>query len=225
VEIAEQLARTIRNERNSSSNRSILYQEHGWSPMSSQPGLPADATGPITTTVTRRIKPGHEAAYEEFLAGIIGAAKSFPGYVGVEVFRPASGQSGEYRTVYRFDSPTHLRAWLDSPQRAAWLQRAEPHVAGPMRTQFLTGLEGWFTLPTQPGTAPPPPYKMAILTWVTIFPLITLVVVASAPLIGGLHPVARLAITTLVTVPLMTWVVMPRVTWLLRRWLYPGRRR
>jgi antibiotic biosynthesis monooxygenase (ABM) superfamily enzyme len=35
---------------------------------------------------------------------------------------------------------------------------------------------------------------------------------------------ARLGITTALAVPLMTWVVMPRVTWLLRRWLYPDRR-
>jgi antibiotic biosynthesis monooxygenase (ABM) superfamily enzyme len=184
---------------------------------------PLAGTGPVTATVTRRVKPGHEAAYEEFLAGIGGAAKAFPGYLGEEVFRPGGGGGGEYRIVYRFDTPAHLRAWLDSPERAAWLPRAEPHVAGPMRTQFLTGLEGWFTLPAQPGAPPPPPYKMAILTWVTIFPLITVVVVLSAPLIGGLHLVLRLAVTTLVTVSLMTWVVMPRVTALLRRWLYLGR--
>jgi antibiotic biosynthesis monooxygenase (ABM) superfamily enzyme len=188
------------------------------------PGLPAEVEGPVITTVTRRVKPGHEAAYERFLAGISGAARAFPGYLGVEVFHPAGGQGGEYRTVYRFDSPAHLRAWLDSPERAAWLARAEPHVAGPMRTQVLTGLEGWFTLPSQPGAPPPPPYKMAVVTWMTIFPLITLVVVASAPLLGSLPLVARLAVTTGVTVPLMTWVVMPRVTRLLHRWLYPGRR-
>jgi uncharacterized protein len=192
--------------------------------MSWEPELRDDAAGPVTATVTRRVKPGHEPAYEEFLAGINGAAKAFPGYLGEEVFRPAGGAGGEYRIIYRFDSPAHLRAWLDSGERAAWLARAEPHVAGPMRTEFLTGLESWFTLPTQPGAPPPPPYKMAILTWATIFPLITLVVVASAPLIGGLPLVPRLAVTTLVTVSLMTWVVMPRVTWLLRRWLYPGRR-
>jgi uncharacterized protein len=192
--------------------------------MSSKRELPAEVEGPVTTTVTRRIKPGHEAAYEEFLAGISSAARAFPGYLGIEVFRPAPGQGDEYRTVYRFDSSAHLRAWLDSPERAAWLQRAEPHVAGPMRTQFLTGLESWFTVPTRPGVAPPPLYKMAILTWVTIFPLITLVVVVSAPLLGSLPLVVRLAVTTLVTVSLMTWVVMPRVTRLLHRWLYPGRR-
>ena len=93
-----------------------------------------------------------------------------------------------------------------------------------MRTQILTGLESWFTLPAQPGAAAPPPYKMALVTWVTIFPLITVVVIVAAPLIGGLPLVPRLAVTTLVTVSLMTWVVMPRVTRLLRRWLYPGRR-
>jgi antibiotic biosynthesis monooxygenase (ABM) superfamily enzyme len=192
--------------------------------MSSDPALPAGAAGPVTATVTRRVKPGHEDAYEEFLAGISGAAKAFPGYLGEEVFRPDGGPGGEYRIVYRFDSPAHLSGWLDSEERAAWLQRAEPHAAGPMRTQFLTGLESWFTLPRQPGTPPPPPYKMAVLTWATIFPLITLVVVVSAPLIGRLPLVPRLAVTTLVTVSLMTWVVMPRVTRLMRGWLYPGHR-
>jgi len=189
-----------------------------------EPELRDDAAGPVTATVTRLVKPGHEPAYEEFLAGINGAAKAFPGYLGEEVFRPAGGAGGEYRIIYRFDSPAHLRGWLDSGERAAWLARAEPHVAGPMRTEFLTGLETWFTLPTQPGAPPPPAYKMAIVTWAAIFPLITLVVAASAPLMGGLPLVPRLAVTTLVTVSLMTWVVMPRVTWLLRRWLYPGHR-
>jgi uncharacterized protein len=65
---------------------------------------------------------------------------------------------------------------------------------------------------------------MALVTWATIFPLITLVAFATAPLLGRLPLLARLAVTTGVTVPLMTWVVMPRVTRLLGRWLYPDRR-
>jgi uncharacterized protein len=192
--------------------------------MGVDPELPAEAERPVTTTVSRRVKPGHEAAYEQFLTGIIGAARAFPGHLGVEVFRPAPGGDGEYRIIYRFDTVAHLRAWLDSAEHAAWLARAEPHVAGPIQTQVLTGLESWFTLPSQPGIPPPPPYKMALVTWMTIFPLITLVVVATAPLLGSLPLVARLAVTTGVTVPLMTWVVMPRVTRLLHRWLYPDRR-
>jgi uncharacterized protein len=181
---------------------------------------PPQEEGPVTTTVTRSVRPGHETAYEEFLEGIVGAAGRFPGYLGVEVFRPGAG-GGEYRTVYRFDSSENLRRWLDSDERATWLERAEPHAIGPMRTQFLTGLESWFTLPGRPGTPSPPPYKMALVTWITIFPLITGLVVALEPLLEDLPLVLRLGITTAVAVPLMTWVVMPRVTRLLRGWLYP----
>jgi uncharacterized protein len=188
--------------------------------MSAEPGLPAEATGPVTTTVTRRVKPGHEPDYEQVLETIIAAASRFPGHLGAEVYRPQTAAAGEYRIVYRFDTAQHLRAWLDAPEHAARLQQAEPHVLGPLHHQVLTGLEAWFTLATQPGT-PPPRSKMALVTWVTIFPLITLVVVATAPLLGGWPLVARLAVTTGVTVPIMTWVVMPRVTRLLGRWLYP----
>jgi uncharacterized protein len=182
---------------------------------------PEGIDGPVTTTVTSRVKPGHEPFYEQFLQGIIAAASEFPGHLGVEVFRPPSASAGEYRVVYRFDSSEHLRAWFDCDERAAWLERAEPHLIGPMRTQFLTGLETWFTLPGRPNTPPPPPYKMALLTWITIFPLITLVVVLLDPLLEGFSRVPRLAITTAVTVPIMTWLAMPRVTRLLRGWLYP----
>jgi antibiotic biosynthesis monooxygenase (ABM) superfamily enzyme len=185
--------------------------------------LSAGPSGPVTTTVTRRVKPGHELFYEQFLKGIIAAAREFPGHLGVEVFRPESATAGEYRIVYRFDSAEHLRRWLDSDVHAAWVERAEPHVIGPMRTEFVTGLESWFTLPASPGTPPPPPYKMALVTWLTIFPLITGLVVVLGPLIEGLPLVPRLGVTTAVAVPLMTWVVMPRVTRLLRGWLYPRR--
>jgi antibiotic biosynthesis monooxygenase (ABM) superfamily enzyme len=73
--------------------------------------------------VTRRVRPGHEVFYEQFLAGIISAASEFPGHLGVEVLRPQSATAGEYRTE----------------EHAAWLERAEPHVIGPMRTSFVTG--------------------------------------------------------------------------------------
>jgi hypothetical protein len=106
---------------------------------------------PITTTVTRRVKPGHEMFYEQFLEGIIAAASRYPGHLGVEVFKPQDATAGDYRTVYRFDNAQHLHAWLDSEEHAAWLERAEPHVIGPMRTRFVTGLESWFTLPGRPG--------------------------------------------------------------------------
>lgn len=183
--------------------------------------LPEGPAGPVTTTVVARVRPGHEPFYELILEGIIADATRFPGHLGVEVFRPENASTEPYRIIYRFDTVEHLRTWLESTERAAWVERAKPHLVAPPRTQFLTGLETWFTLPERPGTPPPPPHKMALLTWITIFPLITLVVLVLEPLIQGLHIVLRLAVTTAVTVPVMTWLVMPRITRLLRGWLYP----
>ena len=170
--------------------------------------------------MTRRVKPGHEEIYERLLEGIVAAASAYPGHLGVEVFRPQS-PGGEYRTVYRFDTAEDLHAWLDSDERAAWLERTEPHLVAPVRTSFVTGLETWFTLPSQPGAPPPPPYKMALVTWIAIFPLITAIVALTGPLLEDMPLALRLAITTALTVPVMTWVVMPRMTRLLHRWLYP----
>jgi heme-degrading monooxygenase HmoA len=112
--------------------------------------LPEATDGPVTTTVTRRVKPGHEPFYEQFLEGVIAAATRFPGHLGVEVFRPQNASTGEYRVVYRFDRGEHLRAWLDSDERGAWLERAEPHVIGPMRTQ-LRGARRIAVAVTTPG--------------------------------------------------------------------------
>jgi antibiotic biosynthesis monooxygenase (ABM) superfamily enzyme len=188
--------------------------------VSSQPRLPADADGPVTTTVTRRVKPGHQPDYEQVLEAIIAAASRFPGHLGAEVYRPQTA-AGEYRIVYRFDTAQHLRAWLDAPEHAAWLERAEPHVLGPLHRQVLTGLEAWFTLATQPGPPPAAALQDGHPDVGDDLPADHLAGVATAPLLGGLPLVVRLAVTTGVTVPLMTWVVMPRVTRLLGRWLYP----
>jgi antibiotic biosynthesis monooxygenase (ABM) superfamily enzyme len=142
-------------------------------------------------------------------------------YDDPQLIAPATDAVAAY--LRRRAEPLHLRAWLESDEHAAWLVRAEPHVLGPMRTSFVTGLETWFTLPGQPGAPPPSPYKMALLTGITIFPLITAIVAVTGPLLESLPVAVRLGITTALTVPLMTWVVMPRVTRLLRGWLYPGR--
>jgi uncharacterized protein len=121
-------------------------------------GWPPDGSdGPVTTTVTRRVKPGHEPFYEQFLEAIIAAASRFPGHLGAEVFRPQHAAAGQYRVVYRFDTAAHLRAWLDSPEHAAWLERAEPHVLGPLHRQVLVGLEAGSPCPA----SPPPPRRRA----------------------------------------------------------------
>ena len=91
----------------------------------------------------------------------------------------------------------------------------------PPQISVLSGLETWFTLPRQPGVPPPPRHKMVVITTLTIFLLINLVSLALSPLVRELHPLLRTLLVTATTVTLMTYLVMPRMTRLFRRWLYP----
>jgi uncharacterized protein len=180
---------------------------------------------PVTTEVTRRIKPGHEAAYEAFLDGISAAARRSSGFLGVEVFRPPSAAAGDYRIVYRFDSRRNLQRWpgLAGPRGVARAGRAArgradagalPHRSGELvHAALAAGCAA--AAAVQDGGADVGDH----------LPADHGIVIATAPLIGSLPVVPRLAITTLITVPVMTWVVMPRVTRLLRGWLYPRPRR
>ncbi len=65
----------------------------------------------------------------------------------------------------------------------------------------------------------PPKWKLAVLTWLAIFPAVSIFIFASEPLIGDLHLIARVFISTLIIVPLMTWVIMPNMIKLFRGWL------
>jgi antibiotic biosynthesis monooxygenase (ABM) superfamily enzyme len=62
---------------------------------------------------------------------------------------------------------------------------------------------------------------MALVTWLAVFPAITLVLLALTPVISGWPLPLRTLLLTVILVPALTWVVMPRLTRMLRRWLYP----
>lgn len=64
---------------------------------------------------------------------------------------------------------------------------------------------------------------MAIVTWLAVFPLITVILVLFGPLLGLLPMLLRTLVPTAVMVSLMTYVIMPRLTRLFSFWLYPDR--
>jgi uncharacterized protein len=177
---------------------------------------------PVTVDVVRQVKPGCEAEFEQALIDIITAAKEFEGHLGTNVFRSNDGQHAEYRIVFKFDHLSNLKKWEAAPIRARLLERVNRLTFGEGKVQVLTGLETWFTLPMQQGMASPPRYKMVLLTWIVIFPLINVIPPLLQKVLAPLPTLPRGAIAALCMVSLMTYVVMPRVTKLFSHWLYPA---
>jgi hypothetical protein len=182
----------------------------------SQPNDP-----PVTVSVRRKVKPGCEKAFEDFLTGIINASMTFEGHLGTNVFRPTHPQDREYLIVFKFDSRSHLHKWEESECRRQWMARGEVLTLGSPVVEIITGLETWFTLSSKKPMIPPPRYKMAVITWLAIFPLVNLLNYVLDPLLTNLISIHRSLITTSLLVPLMTYLVMPRMTRLFAWWLFP----
>ena len=181
---------------------------------------------PVTVVVSRRVKPGCKEAFEKFISGIAAAAMTFEGHLGTNIFRPSSPEDNEYQIIFKFDRSSNLRIWEESECRRQWLARAESLRLEPPNIRVITGLETWFTLPSPKPIIPPPRYKMAAITFLAIFPLIQLMNRLLMPLLEllPLPLLLRSLIITAIIVLMMTYIVMPRMTKLFSKWLYPKRR-
>ncbi len=176
----------------------------------------------VTVVISRRVKPGCEADFETFLTGVTGDCAQFPGYLGSSILRPASVDDPEYRVIFKFDQLHNLRCWERSEERQRWFAQAEALTVCPPTIQTLTGLETWFTLPGKAAIVPLPRYKMALVTWLAVFPLITFISTVLQHPLGAWPIVLRVLVITAIAVPTMTYLVMPQMTQLFAGWLYPS---
>lgn len=179
--------------------------------------------GRPTVVVARRVRPGQEAAFAAWAEGFTREVTSRPGCVSCQLVPPLGRAQPEWVFVSTFDDPQNLRAWIESPEREAWLARAEPMVEGEAHAQIISGLEQLFGL-LPPSVAPPPPvWKVAASVLAGLFPLTLANMAFIGPALRDWPLVPRALVTAALMVLLMTWVVMPLVTRLLKPWLYPHR--
>ncbi len=68
---------------------------------------------------------------------------------------------------------------------------------------------------------PAPSWKIALLTWVGLWPTVTLVMWVVQPQLQGFPVPLQTLLLTAMIVPLMAWVHMPLLTRLFRGWLAP----
>lgn len=176
---------------------------------------------PVTVIARRHVKAGSEQTYEAWLDRLTTAAQDLPGYVGAEFHRP--GPAGrEYISVFRFDSLENLEAFERSALRARFLAEIAAHVEADAIWDRTTGLEVWFDPPAGTIVAQPSSHRMALLLIVVVFVLVLGLNLALDPIAGGWPLALRVLLTVTLQVLLMTYLIMPRLTRALARWIYPS---
>ena len=184
----------------------------------------ATAAESVTTVVRAHIKPDKEQEYEQWLHGINEDCAQFAGFQGATILRPndKSHRHPEYVVVVRFATYGDLRRWEHSPQFAEWRRRLEPLLLDNPAVNTLTGMETWFALPGHTVVVVPRKYKMAVVATLGAAPFVLVVIPLLVQYLHGVLPSIGISIVILLVMSFaMTWVTMPFLTRLARRWLYP----
>jgi uncharacterized protein len=177
---------------------------------------------PIYVAVIRKVRRGSEAAFEEALHEFVQQTVNLPGQSGVHVIRPPTGSdSREYGILRRFADIDARDAFYQSGVYRAWKQHVTPLTEGEPRYAHVSGLETWFTLPGQRAIVPPPPWKMALVTYIAVDVVTTLLLWAMGPMIQAWPFLLRNSAFNVLVVAALTWLAMPLLTRFFKPWLYP----
>lgn len=191
----------------------------------SDQATPATGPNPVTVVISRRVIKGQEAEFERLSSLMTERAARYPGYLGASMFRPASADDPEYRIIFKFSDETCLSAWQQSAERAELLEQIEPLLVTPSRVETTSGIVTWFTLPGHNPVKPPPKYKMTLVSWLALYPTVTLIFFLFGEWLAQMPLLLRTLIVTAVVMVAMTYLLMPRFTRWFAFWLFPRRER
>jgi len=176
----------------------------------------------ITVVVTRDVRPGRERDYAEWVHRVVSATARY-GATGHTILTPDAGAPTRRVLIVQFADEEGLRGWDHSEERHRLVREAGEFSS--VHIQRATGLETWFTLPGERAIVPPPRWKQLLVTLIGAYPLVVLLSAFVLPRLEAWPLLVRSAVLPVVLLSLMTYVVMPRLTRLLRGWLYPRRSR
>jgi uncharacterized protein len=176
-----------------------------------------------TVVITHRLREHKQAEYEGWLGEIGPLVTASPGFLDLHIVRPIPGLTGTYTIIIRFETEEFLRKWMESPTRAGLIDKVRPLFVADDDFFISSGLDFWFT-PAGAKARVPVRWKQYLVTWSAIYPLVLGVTLLVTPILQFLGvPTNRFIVTLAATglvVFLMVYVVMPRYTRLVHRWLF-----
>ena len=173
----------------------------------------------VTVVVSRRVFPGHEKDYDEWVRRLVAAATEAKGNTGATMLIPAPGKPGLHHVVLHFADQASVHEWEDSYIRQKLSYEADAFSR--RSRQEATGLETWFSIPECPELETPPRWKMAIVTFIAVYLLSIIIIPVQEIFLKGANFYLLNILTAALLVGILTWAVMPWLSrYVFRKWLY-----
>ena len=171
---------------------------------------------PIHVAITRKVKAGSEPAFEESLREFFQDSFNHQGVLGVHLISPPPGSdSRDYGILRTFSSEHERDAFYRSDLFGRWQKHVAELTEGERTYRELHGLEAWFRT-----VDPPARWKMALLTWLGVWPTSLLVGTLIGPVLENFPVVVRSAVIAAAIVVCLTWIVMPALVKIAHSWLH-----
>jgi uncharacterized protein len=171
---------------------------------------------PIHIAITRRVRAGHEAEFQQALREFLQSSFAHGGVQGASMLTPPPGSgTREYGILRTFANEAERDDFYGSQLFKTWEARARTLTEGEPVYRQLHGLEAWF----RSSQAPPPRWKMDGATLLGVYPTSLFLAFTVAKIVHPWSLPARSLAIAACMVALLTWVVMPVVTRLLHGWL------
>jgi antibiotic biosynthesis monooxygenase (ABM) superfamily enzyme len=173
---------------------------------------------PIHIAITRRVRPGCEAEFQQALREFFQVSFAHGGVLGATMIVPPPGSdSREFGILRTFADEKERDSFYASPMFKAWEERVVPLTESGSWTQRpLHGLEAWFRSPQ----SMPPRWKMATATFLGVFPTAALLSLTLGAAIRPWPFILSSVVFNAAMVAALTWIVMPMVTSALHGWLH-----
>ncbi len=173
---------------------------------------------PVHVAITRKVKPGCEEAFEEAIRSFFAESLKDKASLGAQLLRPLPGTNTRtYGILRSFPNEKDRDAFYRSEGFLRWQEAVKAFVEEDYSRRDLHGLEAFFTDPAIIDN--PPLWKMAILTWLGVWPTVLVVTALISDRLTGWPFWLNNGFSNVFVVAALTWVVMPVLTRLARPWL------
>ena len=168
----------------------------------------------VTIVISRKIKPGCERQYDDWLRRYLMLEKNIPGYVGTTIITQGGTDSAIRHIIHKFSDKASFDAWEKSDESLKQIEEADKYST--RYYEKATGLETWFTLPDLKSIVAPPQWKMAIATFIGAYSISSLVTLFfTFSLYIRQSPYLANTIMTTILVAGLTYFAMPILSRLL----------
>ncbi len=170
---------------------------------------------PATLSIKHFARPENQGRLSQALDELSEVLQSYLGFISMDIVRP-SGNPLEYHVIVKFKDVRSLNAWLSSKQRSEWHKRLIDLSSKDLIVKVEHGFANWLADSRSKSMAP---WKLDVITWLAIYPLICGLILLLAPVLAKTSMWMDNLILTIILIPLLSRLVMPFMFRIFGKWL------